>query len=288
MINIKVSFFEKIKVWAFDQVAWRLIYRLAVTRHLFHRLLPVLRLDRGEVHTVLGQRLLINPNRSVLEMKLWLLGMYEPEVVDYFVADVYPGQVIVDIGANIGLFSLMAAEIVGPRGRVIAYEPHPKTFRELQDNLERNGYTNVQTVSCAISDAPGVLRMSVFADCDLNSVAFKADLDVIEVPARTLDDSLDELGIDRCHLIKMDIEGGELFALRGIERTLKRNPNLRMLIEMHNSQIRALGGSPEELLQMLMDRGFTLYEINMWRGRTVIRSAADSRIHGHLLCIREG
>jgi FkbM family methyltransferase len=287
MRTTPVSFIEKIKVWIFGQIVWRLIYRLPLTRRLFHRLLPALRMDRARIQTVLGQKLLINPNRSVWEMKLWLLGMYEPEVVDYFITDIQAGQVVVDIGANIGLFSLMAAEIVGPHGRVIAYEPHPDTFRELQDNLKRNGYTNVQTVSCAISDKPGFLRMNVFADCDLNSVALTADYDVIDVPARTLDDSLDELGIDQCHLIKMDIEGAEWFALRGIDRTLKRNPDLRMLIEMHNPQIRSLGGRPEELLQMLMDRGFTLYEINMWRGRTIIRSPAEIRIHGHLLCIRE-
>ncbi len=287
MRTTPVGFYDKVKVFLFGQIAWRLIYRSAVTRRLFHWLLPALRLDNGQVRTVLGQKLLLNPNRSVLEMKLWLIGVYEPEVVDYFTAELQPGQVVVDIGANIGLFSLMAAELVGPRGSVIAYEPHPDTFRELRDNIDRNGYTNVQTVPCALSDTTGVLRMNVFTDRDLNSVALKADIGVIEVPARTLDDSLEELGIQRCDLIKMDIEGAEWFALRGIDRTLKRNPEIRLLIELHNCQIKCLGGRPEELLQHLKDRGFTLYELNMWRGRTEIRSVAENRIHGHLLCIRK-
>ena len=287
MRNKPVGFFDKLKVWLFGQIIWRLIYRSPVTRQLFHKLLAALRCDRSRVRTVLGQKMNINPSRSILEMKLALLRMYEPEVVDYFHAQVPRDSVVVDIGANIGLFTLVAAEIVGPEGRVIAYEPHPETYKELCENVARNGYSNVLPVQAAISNAPGMLRMNVFTDCDLNSVACTADLGVVEVPAFTLDDSLSGHGLAHCDLIKMDIEGAEWFALRGMDRTLERNPNVRLLIELHNPQIRALGGQPEILLQLLADRGFALYELNMWRGMTPIKSLKEASIHGHLLCVRE-
>jgi FkbM family methyltransferase len=254
---------------------------------LFHSIFKMFRRDESSVYSVLGQKMSINPNRSVLEMKLWLIGMYEPEVVELFLNELRRGDVVVDVGANIGLFTLMAADIVGPQGRVIAYEPHPKTYRELCANVERNRYDNTILVQEAISNSRGIVQMNVFTDCDLNSVALSDDCGMINVPADTLDSSLAQLGVCRCDLLKIDIEGAEWFALRGMDRTIEANPGIRLLIELHNPQIRALGGEPELLLQLLLDRGFSLYELNMWRGKTPILSASNTSIHGHLLCIRE-
>ncbi len=282
-----ISLFDKVKIWLFSQFAWRLIYRTAFTRLVFHHFSPLFFRNEVEVKPVLGQKLRLNPNRSVLEMKLTLLGVYEPEMVQYFRDNVKTGMTVVDIGANIGVFSLIAAELVGPSGKVIAYEPHPATYAELCANIALNGHKNIIPVQCAISAEAGSLQMAVCSDCDLNSVALKADRGMIEVKCQTLDASLEELGVASCDLIKMDIEGAEWFAIRGMGKTLDSNPALRCLVELHNPQIRSLGGDPEQLLDFFLQHGFKLYELNMWRGLNPVSSAGQARIHGHLLCLRD-
>lgn len=282
-----VSFFDKFSVWLFGQVVWRFVYRTAFTRRIFHRIFFLFFKNEANVKQIFGQKLRINPNRSVLEMKLHLLGAYEPEVVEYFRNNLKAGMTVVDIGANIGLFSLMAAHLVGDRGRVIAYEPHPETFAELCSNIALNDYHNITPVQSAISSQGGKLQINICADCDLNTVALEADCDSIEVSCQTLDASLEELGVVNCDLIKMDIEGAELLAIQGMDRTLARNPMLTLLVELHDSQIHALGGTRVDILDFFLKNGFKLYELNMWHGKVALHSIHQARFHGHLLCLRE-
>jgi FkbM family methyltransferase len=135
-----------------------------------------------------------------------------------------PGGVAVDVGANIGVFSLMAALRVGPTGRVVAFEPHPRAFQRLVRNIEQNhlGETIVP-IPAAVSDLPGVISFNPDSVTVHNSVDVAGST---KVPAVTLDDDLHISGVDHIDLLKIDVEGHEVSVLTGAERTLLRTAHV--------------------------------------------------------------
>lgn len=126
------------------------------------------------------------------------------------------GDVFVDIGANCGLFSLIAAKRVGSTGRVVAIEPGAEMVRRLNDNLRANGFTNVELVPSAIGKSDGTTVLHVPRSQHGESSLFTSDLtDVVSepVPIRPLASVLRSLGLDRITVLKIDIEGAEDQAL---------------------------------------------------------------------------
>ena len=161
------------------------------------------------------------------------------------------GTTAVDVGANIGLYTAVLAGAVGPRGRVLAFEPEPESARRLEDNVARNGLTNVEVHQVALGDRPGELVLHLAADPAYHSTAAvrerRASGESLRVQARTLDDVWGEAGSPTVSLVKVDTEGGELTALRGAERLL-RAERPALLVEAREPQLevwlRGLGYVP--------------------------------------------
>jgi FkbM family methyltransferase len=131
-----------------------------------------------------------------------------------------PGDVVVDVGAGIGDEAIVFSRMVGPAGRVVAVEAHPRTFACLARTVALNGLANVQAVHAALSDRDGTLRIA-FGESyltsrvgDLAAADAGADADAADVPAMTLDGLLDAAGIERVDLLKVNIEGAEAPMLR--------------------------------------------------------------------------
>ena len=140
------------------------------------------------------------------------------------------GAVVVDLGAGFGDEALIFSNLVGPSGRVIAVEAHPKTFACLEETVRRSGASNVSCVQCAVSDREGVLNIS---DSDAhvgNSVVL--DTGTVRVPARSLDSLSDELRIDRIDLLKINIEGAEREVVQAMDRIAPRIRHI--VIECHD------------------------------------------------------
>ena len=129
------------------------------------------------------------------------------------------GDVVLDCGAYTGWETLFFSELVGPTGRVVAIEAHPVGFACLAEMCRRNHLTNVVLLQCAISDAAGTAHITDTTRSQANTIV--AGDAGIEVPTRTLDDIVKELGIERVALIKMNIEGAETAALKGAAETLR-------------------------------------------------------------------
>ena len=125
-----------------------------------------------------------------------------------------------DVGANLGAYSLLMSEEAS--ARVIAFEPHPQTFRSLQNMLRANARTNVEAYNVALSSASGAVRFQD-DDCNpMNRILSAADeLPMIEVEARTGADVCDELQLDP-DILKIDTEGHELDVLRGFGARLEK------------------------------------------------------------------
>ena len=124
-----------------------------------------------------------------------------------------PGSTVVDIGANIGAFTILAASIVGPRGHVFAFEPIKDTFERLQKNVDLNGLKNIECRRAAIDSQEGEITLQV-AEKSAYATAHKTTIIGDErpsetVPCLTLDRIFSEFQIDRINLLKIDCEGSE-------------------------------------------------------------------------------
>jgi FkbM family methyltransferase len=134
-----------------------------------------------------------------------------------FAALLKNGDVVWDLGANAGIFTLVASRIVGQKGRVFAFEPQPRNVDALRRHLELNGFRNVDVWPCAVSDQVGEAR---FDDSGGSSQGFLSDRGQIVVPTVTLDSLMATGELLAPRVIKIDIEGAEHRALRGAERTI--------------------------------------------------------------------
>ena len=149
-----------------------------------------------------------------------LAGLRYDDDLPTFVDMVHEGDVILDLGANVGAYTLRAARKIGPRGRVIAVEPLPEAVSLLRKNIRHNQLTNVTVVEAAVCDIDGETIIHVGPRLNAASVVKKAGVPR-KVRAVTIDRLVQELNLQKVDLVKMDIERAEPLALAGMKRTIK-------------------------------------------------------------------
>lgn len=189
---------------------------------------------------------------------------YEKEQTILFRKLVDEGMNVVDIGANIGYYTLLAAELVGEKGKVFAFEPEPSNYDLLLRNVEINGYKNVTVVRKAVSNETGesslFLSQKGFGQHSLYDSAGSGG--TITVDAVSLDDFFEGEGYP-IDIIKIDIEGAEMAALLGMSRVLRKNENVKLFIELSPVGFQRTGFSPREFWDKLMEYNFNfVYLIN--------------------------
>lgn len=196
-----------------------------------------------------------------------LTGDYEPETTQYLLDHLKPGHTFVDLGAHIGYMTLIAARAVGPTGRVHAFEPNQDTFRQLQNNIQLNGFSGyVDAVPKAISDHRQIVQFNIAPESSVSArIAHheqgQTDGQVVEVEAVSLDEYFASLGWPPIHVIKMDVEGAELPALRGMREVSRRSPHLSLIAEVNYPHMQQLNLSGEVFLQAFQEIGFTHFRI---------------------------
>ena len=167
------------------------------------------------------QRLTIPILQGPLRGKKWIvgssnhgcwLGSYEYEKQRRFAKAVVPGAVVYDVGAHVGFYTLLASELVGPRGRVIAFEPLSRNLHYLHKHLSLNKCANVTVIEAAVSDVNTPVR---FQEGPNSSMGYVAEQGSLEVKAVSLDELFVRRRAPTPDVIKIDIEGGEYRALRG-------------------------------------------------------------------------
>lgn len=185
-----------------------------------------------------------------------------------------PGQVVVDVGANVGCYTLTAASHVGPSGRVIAFEPGPDAAARLQENANLNGFAQVVVVASAVADRPGTVALLVGDDSEGNSlfeVVPGARCRPVEVPVTTLDDFVAAARLPHVDVLKIDAEGAEVKVLRGARRILTAPGVTVVLAEANPVTLRAAGESIDSLRAEFQSLGYetTVVESMEWMGVTV-------------------
>jgi FkbM family methyltransferase len=197
---------------------------------------------------------------DVLDRYVYAFGVWEPNLTQWLTSTLRPGDVFIDVGANIGYFSILASRIVGPSGAVVAIEASPTTFELLTRNLARNNATNVRAVNVAASDAPGTLRLFEGPAWNrglANTVMSRGGTATVEVSAMPLPSILSESELGRARVIKVDVEGGEPAVMRGLLPALgQMRDDLEFVLEILPAYFEARGSSPEELIGPLRERGY--------------------------------
>ena len=235
---------------------------------------------------VQGQKMYLDLRDYRVAQGLFQEGILEKGTTRLFYELCEEGMTVIDIGANIGYFTLIAAKLVGLSGKVFAFEPDPNNFALLKKNVELNGYNNVFPVQKAISDKVGNTKLFLDPLRERSSILYPCGKETIVVDTTTLDEFLanKECTVD---VIKMDIDGVETLALRGGEKTIKEN-NVKLIMEFEPKIMQSVGFSPRAFLNNLKQYGFEIYFIKDESIEMVnIDDASENNRSGNLLCIKK-
>lgn len=237
---------------------WGRVYPFSMLNDWLNtRALPQLKTNQAKVH---GHSMLLDA-RDSLGLSIW--GTWEPFETELLESLVQPGDVVVDVGANIGYYTLLFARRVGAQGRVYAFEPAPDNCALLQANVKRNGYENVCVEQKAVSDKNGsaVLELSNENYGDHRLKNGHAPAQALRVETTTLDAYFQDIPAKLC-LVKMDAQGSELRVLRGMKSVLARAAPLTLALEFFPAGLEQQGDDPADLLELLRAHNFTLQEIS--------------------------
>ena len=189
--------------------------------------------------------------------------LYEPGTTNFLKTILKKGMNVINIGANIGYFTLLAAREVGPDGKVFAFEPFPQTVELLKKNIDSNGYKNVEVISMAVSDRKEKSFLALKSDSGHNFVtsASNKEYDSIEISTITADDYFDEnLKID---FLIMDAEGYEPKILDGMKNILENNLTMQILTEYNPHTLQIAKTSGQKFLEKLEEFGFSIQVIDI-------------------------
>jgi FkbM family methyltransferase len=184
--------------------------------------------------------------------------VYERNETRYIKTILKPGMTVVDVGAHIGYYTTIAARIVGPAGRVHAFEPRPENVAVLRQNAALFGET-VVVHEAAVSDLSG--RGRLYLDADRNVDGRLAEMpgrESVVVDITTLDEALPDAVVD---FLKSDAQGWDGHVLRGAERLLRRSPQIVGMIEFLPQFLKFAGDAPEDIIAYLRDLGFKTYVV---------------------------
>ncbi len=219
-----------------------------------------------DVLTQAGITLHVNTT-DLIQRMIFYFGVWEPAATAHITAWLRPGDVFIDVGANIGYYTTLASKLVGPTGRVYAFEPSPSIHRTLQEHLALNHCDNVVAFEAGIYHEEATLPLFLAASDNIGAstlmpgVAGERDT-VIEgmVKVGPLQLFVPEADILRARMIKIDVEGGEWSVLRGIAALLPRlQSGAEIMVEITPSALEEAGSSVAECMDLFAAAGFDAF-----------------------------
>ncbi|MCB0168768.1 MAG: FkbM family methyltransferase [Anaerolineae bacterium] len=256
--------------WKFG--AWRLStgFLPRLRRRLWHNLDAP-----GLVRWLAGLRIYIYPNEEICR-SIFVTGSFEPNQFAFLNNVLTPGMTFVDVGANMGLYTLFAAQKVGQSGSVLAIEPSQREFERLTQNVAINRLNNVRLRQLAVSncqaeaelliareDHPGHNTLGAFG---YDSVKLQRKE---KVAVERLDDLVEQESLYRVDVIKMDIEGAEFLALQGAENTIARFRPV-LLLELSDRTLNLQGCNSRQVWDFLTRFDYHIYKFDQQTGLPVI------------------
>ena len=220
---------------------------------------------------------------------IWRYGFFESDVCTFMLRGLEPGMVFVDVGAHFGFFTLLGSDLVTGEGRVVALEPMPRTFRQLNRNASRNNpFRNITPLNVAAYSANKTLLFRDYGLVDSamdsafgqrNTGGERGKVGTVQVAARTCDEVVATLGLRRVDLVKIDAESSELHVLFGAERLIQEFAPL-LILEVGDFDLPGVARS-RDLVSWLTQRGYIAYECR--QGDMVRHQPRETYASGNLL-----
>ena len=208
---------------------------------------------------VFGNKLILNEKGLALSISHY--GTYEELESKIMEEKIEMGNIVVDVGANIGLHTLNMARIVGNAGQVFAFEPDPSNFEILKKNAKINNYKNIILEQKAVGDKHGRTTLYQSDHPGKHRIFPQTDQakSQVQVELTNLDNYFDSDMIDKINFIKIDVEGLEFSVLKGMKNILKNSKKIKILFEFMPENTMEAGFTPIELLNYLTSNDFKLY-----------------------------
>jgi FkbM family methyltransferase len=228
---------------------------------------------------VAAYRVLGDRGYRALQARYWRWRVtslrYPFEFREEIEAAVSAGDTVLDIGANVGQYTALLARLVGPSGRVLAFEPDPRTYGILESIVRRVALSNVETFQVALTDTAGTVPIVRVLDEDglpnmgLTHLASRGEASSVDARADLLDSLCSE--VEACSFVKIDAEGSELAVLRGGARFMSTRRPL-LLVELDDVMSARYGSSPQQVIAFLAGLGYELWkpQASEWRGRSAL------------------
>lgn len=175
-----------------------------------------------------------------------------------------PGDVFLDCGAHVGLFSALASRITNTNIQIIAIEPNPTTVGHLQRNLDKTKPRAFEIIKGAAHSSNGKASLSPGGDgrSAYSSIAINVTDEEVEVEAFTIDEILTQRDISQVAFMKLDVEGAELAVLEGANESIASQRLPVVMIEFTESNLEAIGKSTSDLRQAWEDHGYEFYQLD--------------------------
>jgi len=215
------------------------------------------------IKEIKGSKMVLLTNKKGLDVRddsifkqLALDGQREFEATKVIENIIKPGYKIFELGANIGYYALLESRLVGQGGKIFAVEPEQTNFQLLNKNIELNSVSNIETHNFAISDQSGEIPFYITENSNLHSMIKPkhGSYQTVLVKTQSVDTFLADKG--QIDFIRMDIEGYEYYALKGMNNTLANNPNLHLFIELHSNLLQS--DQSIEILRKLQSHNFEI------------------------------
>lgn len=220
---------------------------------------------RRVVRTRFGAAMAVD-TQDLIQRFVYLFGVWEPHMTSWLRRRLRPGDTYIDVGANVGYFSLLAAHLVGGDGRVVAIEASPALHRRVRQHAELNGHRSIRAVNAAVSDQQKTVTFILASSQNMGAAGIvpyggPAEL-TLDVEAYPLPELVAPEELTAARVIKIDVEGAEGGVIRGLAPLLgSLRPDVEITVEVTPSRMERLGDSVAELWDTMREHGFHAYRL---------------------------
>jgi FkbM family methyltransferase len=225
-----------------------------------------------------NKKLFVNSNDPVITPSLFLNGTYEPFETKIFMNLIKENDILLDIGANIGYYSIIAASII-KKGKIYAFEPEPHNYDLLTRNIKINGYNNIIPVQKVVSNFNGKVKMYIdnknTGSHSLSQENVANLKNYLEVNSIKLDDYLEGINQRKVDIIKMDVQGAESQVIDGLTKTLHHNTSIKIIMEFWPKGLINMEINPIKFLQKIKTLGFKIAVLDEANEKIIKLSIAE-------------
>jgi FkbM family methyltransferase len=234
-------------------------------------------MNNYEIYDVGKFKIATSPTDGDVSQQIRSHGWYVDEKFELEIFQRYLKEAITvfDLGANIGFYSLLARSIIGATGQVVCFEPFPQNVEMIKKSIEANSYSNVDLIEAAAGDKNGSAFLHLSPDYNSEHSMLNLEFNYvknqtqkkIKVKTITLNSYCQKKQDFHVDLIKMDIEGYEIKALKGMSKIINSNENLVLMTEFWPNGFIKNNSSPDEFLETLERFGFKIFHIDSQLGK---------------------